>query len=111
MGVWFPQNPKELRIYNLKKYNGITPSWDLIEQVVKKSGLKRLAIFEYVWEIPSDTLTLYKNGERGLPARYWHIFYDFDLINQKYSKLHTKRKKRDFSPTNLPTGKITNGIK
>lgn len=105
MDIIFPVNTKELRKFNLKRYNGTPPSWELIEQVVKKSKLKRLAIFENVWEMPNDTLSLYKNSERGLPVKYWHIFYDFDLINQKYSKLHTKRQNSDKKPTILSTNK------
>lgn len=112
MDIDFPKDPKRLRKFNMIRYRSTPPSWELIEQVIEKSGLKMLARFEYAWLIPKDTLTLYKNGERGLPARYWHIFYDFNIVNQKYSKLNTKRTKEKKSHAILHTNKlIINGSK
>lgn len=93
MEVAFPLDPKRLRKFNFAKYKGIPPSWELIESVIKKSGLKRLARFECVWLMPTDTLTWYKNGKKVLPAKYWHIFYEFEAINQKYVKTFKKSKK------------------
>lgn len=93
METYFPHDPKELRKFNLARYKGIPPSWELIEKVIKKSGLKMLSKFEYVWFMPRSTLTWYKTGEKILPAKYWHIFYDFDLVSQKYRKMYRKRKK------------------
>lgn len=92
MDVVFPTDPKKLREFNFERYRGIQPSWELIMQVVEKSKLKRLTKFERIWGIPHKSLTLYKIGERDLPIAYWHIFYDFDIVNQMYSKLRQKRK-------------------
>lgn len=88
----FPKDPKQLRKFNLIRYNETPPSWELIERVVKKSKIKRMYLFEAVWGIPKGSLTLYKTGERILPVKYWHIFYDFELVNQIYSKLEKKNK-------------------
>lgn len=84
MSVYFPHNPVDLNAFNIKRYKGEPPSWSLIEKVIKKSGLKRQSKFEALWNIPKRTLTKYNNGHVILPARYWHIFHDFDLLCQMY---------------------------
>lgn len=86
MGVAFPTDTKKLREFNFIRYNGVPPSWDLIKKVIEKSKLKRQYKFERVWGIPIGTIQLYKNGFRDLPSTYWNIFYDFDIVNQKYNK-------------------------
>lgn len=98
MSVYFPLNPSELNTFNIKRYNGIPPSWTLIEKVIKKSGLKRQSRFELIWNIHKRGLTKYKNGHEILPARYWHIFYDFDLLCQMYG---ISQKKNKFTQINV----------
>jgi hypothetical protein len=101
----FPVNGKELRRQNAVKYKATPPSWEVIQSAIEKSGLKRMVIFEDVWGIPRGTLTLYKCGERVLPVRYWHIFYDFDTINQIYTKSQKKSKPLQNKTTILTTNK------
>jgi hypothetical protein len=89
----FPLDPKELRKFNIIRYRGEQPTWDLVEKVIKKSGLKFMFKFEDVWGIPNQTLKRYKSGRMFLPAKYWHIFYDFELVNKtQHIKLHKKNK-------------------
>lgn len=102
----YPINSKELRKYNLMRYKAMQPSWELVQNVIEKSGLKRLARFEYAWGIPTDTLTLYKNGARDLPAIYWHIFYDFDIVNQLYKPLYQTKTRVKKKQTVLQTNKM-----
>lgn len=92
MGINFPKDPKQLRKFNILRYKEIPPSWELIESAIKKSKLKRQYVFEDIWGIPKGSLTLYKSGERLLPARYWHIFYEFELVNQIYGNIAKKNK-------------------
>lgn len=100
-------NPKMLRKYNIMRYQGIPPSQDLIDKVVKKSGLKRYLTFETVWGIPAGTLTLVNIGERSLPVKYWHIFYDFEFVLQKYSKIKQKNNFLPKKTTITPTSKTS----
>lgn len=102
----YPINSKELRKYNLMRYKGIQPSWELIESVIKRSGVKKMARFEYAWGMPTDTLTLYKTGQRDLPPIYWHIFYDFDIVNQLYKPTHESKRINKKKHTVLPTNKM-----
>lgn len=69
------------------RYQGIPPSQELIDKVIRKSGLKHATQFEIVWAIPTNTLTMVKQGGRYLPVKYWHIFYDFEFVVQKYRKI------------------------
>lgn len=93
----YPINPQQLREHNIIKYKGIAPSWELIEKVIKRSGLKFQARFELVWGIPHKMLTQVKNGDKELPCKYWHIFYDFDNI--KKSVIEKQNTKVKPSPT------------
>lgn len=100
MDVSFPTDSKELREFNFIRYKGMPPSLDLIRKVIEKSRLKRQVRFERVWGIPKGTIRLYLNGHRELPLTYWHIFYDFDTISQKYrKKIKPLQKKRTISST------------
>lgn len=94
----FPIDHKKLRAYNTQLYKGIPPTWELIEEAVKKSKLKRLAVFERIHQIPQRTLTRYKNGHFMLPAIYWHIFYEYEAINQIYKK---PKKNNKFTPKSV----------
>lgn len=100
-------NPKMLRKYNFMRYQGVPPSQELIEKVVKKSGLKFFARFEVVWAMPKDVLTLVKNGHRNLPAKYWHIFYEFDAVYQIYSNSYKKSKLLPKKHSILPSNKTS----
>ena len=84
-------NSKALRKYNIIKYKGVAPSWDAIELAVKKSKFKTYVIFEAVWGIPRGTLTLCKCNHREMPARYWHIFYDFDIVYKLFIQKNDKK--------------------
>lgn len=79
----FPLNPQKLREYNIVKYRGVPPTWDLIQKTIKRSGLKFQNRFELVWGIPHKILTQVKRGDKELPCKYWHIFYDFDNIKKQ----------------------------
>lgn len=106
MDANFPTDPKALRRYNLARYKGVPPSWDLIEKVLKKSGLQKQERFASAWMMARCTLTWYKNGEKPLPAKYWHIFYEFEYLHQMYAK--PKRKQKRVAPNNasiLPINK------
>lgn len=87
------------------RYKGIPPRVGLIEKVVKKSGLKFFARFENVWGMPAGTLKLVRYGLRELPAKFWHIFYDFDIANQMYGKSDKKIKPLPNNGTILDTNK------
>lgn len=99
----YPINQKQLREYNFKKYRGVAPSWELIKKVISDSGLKFMYKFELVFGIPQQSLKLYKNSHRGLPATYWHIFYDFDSVISVNRKSRYKKK-----PTKMDTVLGTN---
>lgn len=88
----FPLQPAELKKYNIRKYKGIPPDWELIRKVIKRSGLKFQSHFELVWGISHKILTQVKRGDKVLPCRYWHIFYDFDNI-KKVTKKRIEEKK------------------
>lgn len=112
MDINFPKDPKQLRKFNMMRYGSVPPSWELIEKVVRKSGLKMLSKFEYAWLMPRSTLTWYKTGVKNLPAKYWHIFYEFEVVGQKYSKLKSKTKMTSDSTYILKSNKqIINGSK
>ena len=64
------------------KYHGVQPSWELVLKVIKKSGLKTRMNFQRTWGIPGQMLNQYKGGERDIPARYWHIFYEYDAMTK-----------------------------
>lgn len=96
----FPLDQKQLRAFNIERYKGIPPDWNLIVAVLKKSKLKRMSTFESVHKIPQRTLTKYKNGHWSLSPAYWHIFYDYELVNQIYAK---PKKNNKFTPNNVPS--------
>lgn len=81
---------KRLRIYNLRKYNGIPPSMEVIESAMKKSGIKKMETFEHSFGIPIKTIIRYRMGDRGLPPTYWHIFYDFDNLKYFYKNFRSE---------------------
>lgn len=112
MDMNFPVDQKELRKFNLRKYKGIPPSWDLIKKVIARSGLKFMLTFENTWGLPEQTLKKCKSGERYLPATYWHIIYDFDIVNQKYRKIKKKRQPLQNNGANIGASKhIINAAK
>lgn len=78
----YPLDTKRLKEYNRIKYKGVAPSWELIQKVIKASGLKCQSHFEMVWGIARKILTQVKNGDKSLPLRYWHIFYDFKKMRR-----------------------------
>lgn len=103
---------KNLRKYNLIRYKAVHPPQKLIEKVIKDSGLKFFSRFEIVWGIPKDVLTQVKRKKRGLPPKYWHIFYDFDIANQIYAKERKQTKKASKQQTILQTNKsVVDGLR
>ena len=94
---------KQARNYNIVKYNGRPPDRELILKTVKRSGLKSKVIFEAVWGMPRGTITLSINNYRDMPIRYWHIFYEYDVVYQLYKN----QKKKKISNKNV-TPLITN---
>lgn len=94
------------------RYKSIPPSTELMQNVIRKSKLKFLSRFEMVWGMPGNLLTMVINGRRGLPAKYWHIFYDFDAVNQIYANSDKKTKTLPKKRAILLSNKnITNGLR
>jgi len=96
---------KNLRKYNFIRYKGIPPSPELIDKVVKKSGLKFFSKFEMVWALPERSLTKAKNELIPLAPKYWHIFYDFDAVRQMYTAEVKKTKQVNEKSTLLQSNK------
>lgn len=101
----YPLNPQKLREYNITKFKGIPPTWEMIEKVIKKSGLKFQTRFEMVWGISHKILTQVKRGDKKLPCAYWHIFYDFDTIRVETKKKIEQKKEVAQKKSYIP---ITN---
>lgn len=88
-----------LKKRNKVKYAGVQPAWELVLEVIKKSGLKTRMNFQRVWGIPGQVLNQYKNGERGIPPQYWHIFYEFDeMVKALKEKVKERKKETVFGP-------------
>jgi hypothetical protein len=98
-----PQVTKLYR-YNLRKYQGVPPSYELVRKVLKDSNLN-CARFEFSFSIPITALQKYLMGERGLPAHYWHLFYEFGKLEKFYSnfRIKTPRKPKPKVATPVQT--------
>lgn len=105
MDAILPNDLKKLKDFNFIKYKGVPPSFSLVRETIEKSNLKRKYKFERVWGIPKGSIRLYLKGHRDLPSMYWHIFYDFDAVNQKYRKKTrvTKKSTRLRTKGNIQT--------
>jgi len=101
MASEFPIQTAELKKYNIRKYKGIPPDWELIRKVIKRSGLKFQSHFEMVWGISHKILTQVKRGDKVLPCRYWHIFYDFDNIRTETKKKIEEKKEASHKKVNI----------
>lgn len=69
--------------YNILKHKGRPPSVEFVNQVVKLAGISQHR-FEHVYGFSDKAIMRYVNGTRGLPAVYWHIFYEFDTLDKFY---------------------------
>lgn len=94
----FSFDARAMKERNIIKYKGVEPPWELIEHVVKKSGLRTIKRFETVWGIPARSIDQRKMGARELPAKYWHIFYEFDKIKTAGRKKNKIAKKAEPKP-------------
>lgn len=81
---------KLLYEHNVKKYKGQMPSWEIVQGVLDRSNMTMYR-FEMVFDITKKTLQRYKNGDRGLPPVYWHLFYDYDNLDKFYRNFKKKK--------------------
>lgn len=88
----FKSYKKQLRENALIKYKGTPPSIELVKAVLEKSKLS-LTSFEITYGIVIKTITRYVLGQRGMPAVYWHIFYEFDNLEKFYSTFKVRKKR------------------
>ena len=45
-----------------------------------------------MYGIPKDVITWYKLGMKELSPKYWHIFYDFEIVSKEYKAIAEKYK-------------------
>lgn len=83
----------EISKRNLIAYKGKQPSIELVTQCLEKSGLTRQS-FEIAYGIVIKTIQRYQRGLRGMPVKYWHIFYEFDTLDKFYSTFVVKQKRK-----------------
>lgn len=78
-----PIDPRGLAERNFLKYID-PPSFELIEEVIRKSKLKTGTRFERYHNIAKDSIRSYKKG-KPFARKYWHIFYEYDTLRKEYS--------------------------
>lgn len=88
----FKSYKRQLREKNLIKYKGTPPSIEKVKELISRSKLSRTT-FEITYGIVEKTLFWYIRGERGLPAIYWHIFYEFDNLEKFYANFKVRKKR------------------
>lgn len=103
---------RKIKHENIQKYK-VPPSFELIDEVIKKSYLKFVARFSFVYGIPKDVITWYTTGQKPLSPKYWHIFYDFDNINlrKKANRIKVQEKIEQELTAPLPVSKSKSIIK
>lgn len=77
----------------MTRYKGVPPSVDIVRKCVDDSGMSRRS-FELVYGIVEKSIQRYYKGQRSLPVCYWHIFYEFNNLDNFYTNF-TKKKKRE----------------
>lgn len=84
-------------VEEIKKKYLKSPTNDEIRNFIKEVGVGVIQ-FERFYNIPKRTLVLVLGGHRGLPAKYWPIFYERKIPSYgvgwvKSNKEQTKSKK------------------
>lgn len=84
---------KQIRNNNLIKYKGKPPTIELIDECVKKSGVRWRYKFERIYGITEKSIERYAKGLRPLPLVYWHIFYEYDNLEKFYATFKIRKKR------------------
>lgn len=99
----------------------IPPTFEQIEEFRKKLGV-RGATIEHYYALGRGTYYKYKIGEKNLPVRLWHIFYE-QIVPQAgtpkthpdkrgakttYKKSHTSKRNKPKSSSKAVLDKLSN---
>lgn len=77
---------------NYLAYRGQHPSIELVRDVMDRGNLKTPYQVELALGLADCTVKKFLLGMRPIPARYWHLFYEYDDI--AWIAKHAKKKRK-----------------